>query len=105
MGFRELFLKRLADKHPAPKEINPLKFQAFSRKDIEMSIQLYQHLKNLGNTFEDLINWVDSQRETERRSRARDAIKETIHLTRADRKRLAGGSTKSRQRSERHGNT
>jgi len=103
MSFRELFLRRLTEKVPVSKEVDPAKLQPFSRKDIETGIQLYIHLKALGYTFEDLRNWVEKQRDQERRGRSQSAIREAIHQTRAQKKLLRGGPTKGRIRRAKHG--
>lgn len=101
MGFREIFLDNLKKRVITPqiRELNPTKLQAFSRKELETAVQLYIHLKNMGNTFDDLIKLLDTQRETELRQRARTAVQKSIGQTRDERKRLkAGGSIKGRQR-------
>lgn len=106
MGFREIFLKRIAEKtamsKPVYKEVDPDKLQAFRSRDIETSIQLYLHLKNLGLSFDDLIEYVEKQREVARGT-PRSMLKETLTQTRAERKRLAGLTPEGQRRRQKNG--
>jgi len=60
------------------------KLQAFTHKDLETAVQLYQHLKNLGNTFEDLINYVGEQTSKEPTGTVQSVV--VSFLTREERK-------------------
>ena len=107
-GFREIFLEHLIKaRRPAViREIHPDKMQAFTRKEIESGIQLYQHLKNMGNTFDDLIKFIETTRRNDQTARAKSAITSAVILTREQRKhaKMRGG-TKGRQRREQDGNS
>jgi hypothetical protein len=100
-GFREIFLEQLIKaRRPAViREIHPDKMQAFTRKEIESGIQLYQHLKNMGNTFDDLITFIETARRNESTSSVKSAITSAVILTREQRKHMKlRGGTKGRQR-------
>jgi hypothetical protein len=64
------------------------KLQAFSRKDIETALQLYHHLKNMGNTFDDLNAFVEKERRQEQTARVQSAVRSSIYLTREERRHL-----------------
>ena len=97
MGFREIFLERLAQKRrPVIKEIRVESLQAFTRKDLETAIQLYQHLKVMGNTFDDLVTFVEDQRRKELTANAKSAIQSTIFLTREQRRHLKKSGSRRR---------
>ena len=105
MSFRQLFLERIYKKSQRPVSSAPVaadKLQAFSKKELGTAIQLYQHLKNMGNTFEDLIAFVDSQKRVEQTAHAKSALRSTIFLTREQRKHMKKGGGK---RSRRNGTT
>lgn len=104
MGFRELLLKRIAEGKPQPvvRDIDPSKLQAFKPKDIETAIQLYSHLRNLGYSFDDLIKFVERQREVARGT-PRSMLKETLTQTREERKRLAGTTREGQRRRKANG--
>jgi hypothetical protein len=99
MGFREIFLEQLAKRRTRPgvREILPEKLQAFTKKDLETAIQLYQHLKNMGNTFDDLIVFIEDQRRNEMTAHVKSAVQSTIFLTREQRKHMKKGGGKRRQ--------
>lgn len=99
MSFRQIFLEQLA-KRRAPvvaKPVDPAKLQAFSKKDLETAIQLYQHLKNMGNTFDDLIIFIEEQRRQQQTATMKSAIQSTIFLTREQRRHLKKGGGKRRK--------
>ena len=99
MGFREIFLEQLARRRPkvTSKPINTDKLQAFSRKDLETALQLYLHLKNMGNTFDDLQAFIDNQRRQQQTAQVRSAVQSTIFLTREQRRHLKkSGGTRRR---------
>lgn len=104
MSFRELFLERLARRQEklASAVFKPIvesHLAAFTRKELETSVQLYRHLKSLGYTVEDLINYMRERRTVETRVSLNEASRVTVGNTREERKRLkAGGSFKGRQR-------
>lgn len=99
MGFRQIFLEQLARRHQRPtvREILPEKLQAFTKKDLETAVQLYVHLKNMGNTFDDLIVFIENERRNAQTARVKSAVQSTIFLTREQRKHMKKGGGKRRQ--------
>jgi len=99
MGFRQIFLEQLANRRnkSVVREILVDKLQAFTRKELETSIQLYQHLKNMGNTFDDLIVFIENERRNAQTARVKSAVQSTIFLTREQRKHMKKGGGKRRQ--------
>jgi hypothetical protein len=100
MGFREIFLEQLANKRKRPvvRDISVDKLQAFTRRELETAITLYQHLKNMGNTFDDLIVFIETQRRNEQTAHVQSAVRSAVYLTREQRKHMKkGGGKRSRQ--------
>jgi hypothetical protein len=98
MGFRQIFLEQLAQRRvqPVAKQIQLEKLQAFTRKELETSLQLYQHLKNMGNTFEDLAVFIEAERRQAQTASVKSAVQSTIFLTREQRRHMKKGGGKRR---------
>jgi hypothetical protein len=98
MGFRQIFLEQLAQrqKKAVAKPVRAESLQAFTRKDLETAVQLYQHLKNMGNTFDDLQIFLEEQRRQTQTANVKSAIQSSIFLTREQRRHMKKGGGKRR---------
>jgi hypothetical protein len=98
MGFREQILERfkIRAREPVTREIDPLRMQAFTRKELETGVNLYLHLNALGHTFADLIEFLEQARRNESTARVQSAVNQQMILTREQRKHLKKGGGRRR---------
>lgn len=104
MSFREFFLNKIAERTTSAVTKNPIdpkRLEAFTRKDLETAVQLYLHLKNMGNTLDDLVAFIEDLRNREQRDRLQSAVRDTIVYTREQRKLMKRGARGKRSRHER----
>jgi hypothetical protein len=99
MSFREIFLEQIAKRRKVAvaRPVDAAKLQAFTRKELETAIQLYQHLKNMGNTFDDLVIFIEDQRRQAMTANVKSAVQSTIFLTREQRRHMKKGGGQRRR--------
>ena len=76
--------------------INTDQFQAFTRKEIETGIQLYHHLRNLGYTFEELVEFWNAERIREMNTRIPQPVREGMRTLTREEKRAQTNARRRR---------